>query len=55
MHQQQCYFELCHFCLDSFPTPRAEVLIEGEEFSQGVSQNDEGKHTEIMDMLKRFR
>jgi translation initiation factor 3 subunit H len=38
-----------------FPTPRSEVLIEGEEFSQGVLQNDDGKHTEITDMLKRFR
>uniref|UniRef100_A0A7E4ZZW6 Eukaryotic translation initiation factor 3 subunit H n=1 Tax=Panagrellus redivivus TaxID=6233 RepID=A0A7E4ZZW6_PANRE len=38
-----------------FPTPRAEVIIEGEEYGQGVSQSDEGKHTEITDMLKRFR
>ncbi|KAE9553356.1 hypothetical protein FO519_003419 [Halicephalobus sp. NKZ332] len=38
-----------------FPTPRAEVLIEGDDYNQSTVHADDGKHTEITDMLRRFR
>lgn len=38
-----------------FPTPRSEVLIEGDEYNQSNAQTDDGKQTEITDILRRFR
>lgn len=38
-----------------FPTPRSELLIEGDENNQSSLEAYEDKNNEIIDMLKRFR
>lgn len=38
-----------------FPTPRPDVLIEGDDIKQQTNNYADDKQTEILEMLKRFR
>lgn len=38
-----------------FPTPRPDILLEGDDNNQTAANYADDKQTEILEMLKRFR